>query len=72
MYWFYAILLAVMLATNLAGFKIIKDRVNELRAERDQSRIKPNALDAKNRELQRATDRLRSSEEHARKGQGKR
>jgi RHS repeat-associated protein len=66
------------------GRKLSKDRlanqgstVDRLRAERDRLRSTANktpedktALEAKERELNRATDRLRASEEHARQAQG--
>ncbi len=54
-----------------------QDKIDQLRAERDELRSKANkmaedkaALASKERELNRATDRLKGSEEHARKGQG--
>ena len=66
------------------GRKLSNDRlerqqeaVDQLRDERDALRSQPNktpedkaALAAKERELNRAIDRLKASEEHARKAQG--
>jgi hypothetical protein len=54
-----------------------KERIEKLRKERDELRKVQNKkpedherFEAKERELKRAIDQLRASEEHARKGQG--